>query len=61
MRVKSVIVAAAGVTIGLVFFPRWFGIPVAVVLAAWGLGMAALGASVVVDRARGRCWCCGWD
>lgn len=53
LRVKSVVVAAAGVTVALVFFPSWFGIPVAVVLAGWGLGMAALGASVVVDRDAG--------
>ena len=53
LRVKSVVIAAAGVAVALVFFPLWFGIPVAVVLAAWGLGMAALGASVTVDRAAG--------
>ena len=53
LRVKSVVIAAAGVAVALVFFPPWFGIPVAVVLAAWGLGMAALGASVTVDRAAG--------
>src|SRR6201987_214268 len=53
LRVKSVVVAAAGVAVALVFFPLWFGIPVAVVLAAWGLGMAALGASVTVERAAG--------
>ena len=53
LRVKSVVIAAGGVAVAVVFFPPWFGIPVAVVLAAWGLGMAALGASVVVDRAAG--------
>lgn len=53
LRVKSVVIAAAGAAIALVFFPWWFGIPVAVVLAAWGLGMAAFGASVTVDRAAG--------
>lgn len=53
LRVKSGVVAAAGVAVALVFFPRWFGIPVAAVLAGWGLGMAALGASVTVDRAAG--------
>jgi hypothetical protein len=37
----------------VVFFPPWFGIPVAVVVAAWGLGLAALGASVTVDRGAG--------
>jgi uncharacterized membrane protein YdbT with pleckstrin-like domain len=53
LRVKSVVVAAAGVAVAVVFFPLWCGIPAAVVLAAWGLGMAALGASVTVDRAAG--------
>jgi hypothetical protein len=53
IRVKSVVAAAVGVTIGLVFFPRWFGIPVAVLLGASGLGTAVLGGTVVVDRAAG--------
>lgn len=53
LRAKSAVIAAAGAAIALVFFPLWFGIPVAVVLAAWGLGMAAFGASVTVDRAAG--------
>jgi len=51
--VKSFLTAAAGVTVAVVFFPLWFGMPVAVVLGAWGLGMAALGTSVVVDPAAG--------
>lgn len=53
LRVKSLVIAAASAAIAVVIFPLWFGIPVAVVLAAWGLGMAALGASVVVDRSAG--------
>lgn len=53
LRVKAAVIAAAGVTVAVVFFPPWFGIPVAVVVAAWGLGLAALGASVVVDRGAG--------
>lgn len=53
LRAKSVVIAAAGAVIALVFFPLWFGIPVAVVLAAWGLGMAAFGASVTVDQGAG--------
>jgi hypothetical protein len=53
LRVKSAVLTAAGVAIALVFFPLWFGIPVAAVLAAWGLGMAVLGASVTVDPAAG--------
>jgi hypothetical protein len=53
IRVKAVIGAAVGVTIGLVFFPRWIGVPVAVLLGALGLGTAVLGGTVVVDRAAG--------
>jgi uncharacterized membrane protein YdbT with pleckstrin-like domain len=53
LRVKSAVLAVAGAAVALVFFPPWFAIPVAAVLAAWGLGMAALGASVTVDRAAG--------
>jgi hypothetical protein len=53
IRVKAVVAAAAGVTIGLVFFPRWIGIPIAVLLGALGLGTAVLGGTVVVDRAAG--------
>lgn len=53
LRVKSVVIAAVGAAIALVFFPLWFGVPVAVVLAAWGLGMAVFGASVTVDQAAG--------
>lgn len=52
-RVKSLILAAAGVAAAAVFLPAWFGIPVAVLLGAWGLGMAVLGASVTVDEAAG--------
>jgi hypothetical protein len=53
VRVKSAVLAAAGVTVAVVFFPLWFGIPVAVLLGAWGLGMAVLGAAVSVDTAAG--------
>ena len=53
IRVKAVIAAAVGVTIGLVFFPRWIGIPIAVLPGALGLGTAVLGGTVVVDRAAG--------
>jgi hypothetical protein len=45
VRVKSVLTAAVGVTIALVFFPLWFAIPIAV-----SLGVAALGTSVAVDE-----------
>ena len=53
IRVKAVVTAAVGVTIGLVFFPRWIGIPIAALTGAVGLGTAVLGGTVVVDRAAG--------
>jgi hypothetical protein len=53
LRVKSVVITAACAAIAVVFFPSWCGIPVAAVLGLWGLGMAALGASVVLDPAAG--------
>jgi hypothetical protein len=53
LRVESVAVAAIGVAIALVFFPLWFAIPVAVVLAAVYGGMAVAGTSVVIDRGVG--------
>ena len=34
LRVKSVVIAATGVAVAVVFFPPWFGIPVAAVLGA---------------------------
>jgi hypothetical protein len=53
IRVKSVVGAAIGVTVMAVFFPVWYAVPVAVGFGVWGLGMAAFGASVVVDGAAG--------
>src|SRR5580692_5987407 len=53
LRLKSVVTAAAGVTIALVFFPLWLAVPVAAALGAWGLGMAALGSSVTLDPEAG--------
>jgi hypothetical protein len=53
IRVKAVVGAVVGVTIGLVFFPRWIGIPIVILLGALGLGTAVLGGTVVVDRAAG--------
>jgi len=53
LRVKSIVTAAVGVTIAVVFFPPWFGAPAAAVLGAWGLSMATLGTSVVVDPSAG--------
>jgi hypothetical protein len=52
-RVKSAATATAGVAVAVVFLPPWFGLPVAVVLGAWGLAMAVFGAAVVVDPAAG--------
>jgi hypothetical protein len=53
LRVKAFVGAATGIVIAVVFLPPWFGIPIAVVLGAWGLGLAVLGAAVVVDSAAG--------
>jgi hypothetical protein len=53
LRLKSVLLAAAGVVVAVVFFPVWGGIPVAVLLGAWGLSVGVLGASVAVDPAAG--------
>jgi hypothetical protein len=49
LRVESVVFAAVGVAVALVFFPLWFAIPVALVLAAVYAGMAVVGTSVAVD------------
>lgn len=53
LRVKSAVAGAIGVAVALVFLPVWFGGPVAAACAAWGLGMAVLGASVLVDEEAG--------
>ena len=53
LRAESVVIAAVGVAIALVFFPLWFAIPVAVVLAAVYAGIAVVGTSVAVDRRAG--------
>ena len=53
LRVETVVFAAVGVAIALVFFPLWFAIPVAVVLAGVYGGMAVLGMSVAVDGGAG--------
>jgi hypothetical protein len=53
LQVKSVVVAAAGVVVAAVFFPLWFGVPVMVILGAWGLGMAVRPAEVVLDEGAG--------
>ena len=53
LRVKSAVFAGAGAAVALVFFPVWFAVPVAVLLAAWGLGMAVRAATVTVDSEAG--------
>jgi hypothetical protein len=53
LRVKSVVTAAIGVTVALVFFPLWLSVPVAALLGVWGLGMAAFGSSVTLDTEAG--------
>lgn len=53
VRAKGIVNAAVGALIALVFFPPWCGIPAAVLLGAWGVGLAALGGSVVVDQEAG--------
>jgi len=49
LRVKSFIVAAVCALAAVVFFPLWLAVPVALVLAGWGLGLAVLGACVTLD------------
>jgi hypothetical protein len=49
LRAESVVFAAIGVAVALVFFPLWFAIPVAAVLAAVYAGIAVIGTSVTVD------------
>jgi uncharacterized membrane protein YdbT with pleckstrin-like domain len=53
LRVESAVFAAVGAAVALVFFPRWFAIPVAAVLAVVYGGMAVVGASVAVDSGGG--------
>ena len=53
LRVKAVVLAAAGVAVALVFFPLWLAVPVAALLGGYGLGMAALGSSVTLDTDAG--------
>jgi hypothetical protein len=53
LRVESVVIAAIGVAIALVFLPLWFAIPVAVVLTAVYVGAAVVGVSVTVDAGAG--------
>lgn len=52
--IESVAAAAAGIVVAVVFFPLWIAIPVAVLLGAWGLGMAARRPAVVLDPRNGQ-------
>jgi len=54
VRADGLLSAVIGAAIALQFLPLWLGIPVAVVIAAWGLGLAVLGGAVVVNPAAGR-------
>jgi len=53
LQAKSVVVAAAGVVVAVVFFPLWFGVPVMVLIGGWGLGMAVRPSEVVIDSGAG--------
>jgi hypothetical protein len=53
LRIKTVLVAAIGAVAALVFLPLWFGLPVAVLLAAWAAGMIAFGSEAVIDPGHG--------
>jgi hypothetical protein len=53
LRVKAVVIAAAGVAVAVVFFPLWLAVPVAALLGGYGLGMAAFGFSVTLDSEAG--------
>jgi hypothetical protein len=49
LRVKSAVLTAIGAVIALTFFPLWLAVPVAALLAAWGLGMVVFAATVALD------------
>jgi hypothetical protein len=53
LRVKALAIAVVCVPAALVFFPLWFAVPVAVVVALWGLGQAVAGSSVLLDEQAG--------
>lgn len=53
VQVKSVLSAAIGVAVAVVFFPVAIAVPVAVLLAAWGLGMGARRPAVALDPGSG--------
>jgi hypothetical protein len=53
LRVKVAAACAFWVVLALVFFPRWLGVTVAAGVGAFGVGVAVLGAAVVIDPAAG--------
>lgn len=53
LRVMAAVQGTAGVLVAAVFFPPWFGIPVAVLAGVWYLGAAILGGRVTVDTEAG--------
>jgi hypothetical protein len=53
LRVKAAVIAAVGALVALVFFPLWFGVPVAVLLALWAAGIIVFGSSVVISPEAG--------
>ena len=53
LRVKVAAACAFWVVLALVFFPLWLGVTVAAGVGAFGLGVAVLGAAVVIDPAAG--------
>lgn len=53
LRVKVAVVCAFWVVLALVFFPPWLGVTVAALAGVFGLGVAVLGAVVVIDPAAG--------
>jgi hypothetical protein len=53
VQARSVVSAALGILVAAVFFPLWIAVPVAVLLGAWGLGMAARRPVVTLDPGSG--------
>jgi len=53
-RVKFLLQYLVCALVAAVFFPRWLGLPLGALLAAWAVSMAAFGVSVRVDADAGR-------
>jgi len=52
-RVKFFLGYAAYAALAVVFFPRWLGLPLGALLAAWAVSLSACGGSVRVDEEAG--------